>query len=445
MRKMKHYSQKRTFFRLIILVGVLAALALGVSSCNLPNLGGLLSPNSPTTIAEAADASPTPSPSATPNVPVLKARTLILWVPPIFDPNSGATAGNLFLSRLDEFNDRRPQTDIQVRVKSLEGQTGMLESLRITESAAPILKPDLIALPRSLMEQAFREGLILPLDDISGGLIENDWFNYALDLSRVDQSTAGFPFAGDLLTLAYKSDTGEDPPPDWDSLIASQKALAFPASDSKSLVSLAFYQSLGSPLLDESGSYILTGESMLEVLSFYQKAQTAGVMPYWLTQFETDQQAWQSYQDRQSTLALSWTSIILGSESPNISLAAMPTKEGKAFSYASGWVWCLVQSDPETEGIAAELAEFLTADSYLADWGKEAGFLPVQPSALTSWSEMPYYATLQKLLPAAVLIPSNDLQAELGPEIRNAVVAVLKDQADPQAALEALLGQIPAP
>jgi len=426
------------------MVGALAALALVVSSCNLPDLGGLLGSDSPTIIPEAA-ASPSPNPSATPNIPVLQSQTLILWVPPIFDPNSGTTAGNLFLSRLEEFSSRRPQTDIEVRVKSLEGQYGLLESLRITESAAPILKPDLIALPRSLMEQAFREGLIIPLDDITGELLSSDWFDYALDLSRIDQSIIGYPFAGDLLTLAYKNDTGENPPPDWDSLITSQKALAFPASDSRSLVSLAFYESLDSPLLDESGSFVLSGETILEVLSFYQKAQTAGVMPYWLTQFETDQQAWQSYQERQSTLALSWTSIILGSESPNTSLAALPTKDGKPFSYARGWIWCLVQSDPESEGITSELAQFLIADTYLSAWGKEAGYLPVQPSALESWSEMPYYATLQKLLPAAVLIPGNDLLADLGPEIKNAVVAVLKDQVTPEAALDALREQIPSP
>jgi len=439
MEKLENQSQKRTFFRLIIVIGILAIMAFGISSCNLPNLGGLFGSGDPTEIPDSLVNLATPSPSATPKVPVVQSRTIIVWVPPQFDPNSGTTAGNLFLSRLEEFSTRRPQTEIQVRVKHLEGNYGLLESLRVTGSAAPIIKPDLIALPRSLMEQAFREGLIMSLDDLAPDLSENDWFDYALDLSMVDGSRIGLPFAGDLLTLAYQNENEESPPPDWDALLASQKALSFPASDSSSLVTLAIYQSLGGVLIDENGSYFLDADIMQEVLTFYQQGQAAGVMPYWLTQFENDQQAWQSYLDRQSTLALSWSSIILGSDSSNTSLAAMPTKEGKAFSYADGWIWCLVHSNSTDESVTVELAEFLTAESYLSTWGTNAGYLPVQPGTLSSWSETSYYSTLQQLLPAAVLLPENSLIAELGPGIRTAVVSILKDQVEPEAALEVLL------
>ena len=445
MEQLKNYSQKKTFFRLIAVIGFLALFVFGISSCNLPDLGGLLSSNTPTDLPESALVSPTPIASATPEVPVLQSRTIIVWVPPQFDPNSGTTAGNLFLSRLDEFSNRRPQIEVQIRVKPLEGKYGLLESLRITGSAAPIIRPDLIAFPRSLMEQAFREGLILPLDDIQSDLPDNELYNYALDLARVDENTAGIPFAGDLLTLAFKNDNGFNPPPDWESLLLYQKALAFPASDLKGLITLAYYQSLGGELIADNGSYQLTGDKMLEVLSFYQRAQSSNVMPYWLSQFETNQQAWQSYLDRQSTLSLSWSSIILGSDSANTSLAAIPTKEGKVFSYADGWVWSVIPSDLEYESVALELAEFLTAESYLSVWGIEAGYLPVQPASLASWSEKPFYPTLQKLLPAAVLIPSNKLIAELGPDIRTAVVSILKDQVDPEVALAVLLEEIPAP
>ena len=62
---------------------------------------------------------------------------------------------------------RRPQTDIQVRVKELSGEQEFLELLRTTRDAAPLILPDLIALPRSLMEEATNKGLVLPLEDIS--------------------------------------------------------------------------------------------------------------------------------------------------------------------------------------------------------------------------------------------------------------------------------------
>jgi ABC-type glycerol-3-phosphate transport system substrate-binding protein len=158
-----------------------------------------------------------------------------------------------------------------------------------------------------------------------------------------------------------------------------------------------------------------------------------------LTQFETDQEVWVSYQDRQATLAVTWSSTYFGSNSPNTALAAIPTKEGKPFTYASGWVWCVVPSTPEAVEGAVQLAEFLTRENFLSTWALEAGYLPVWSSGLNNWSETVYYATFNQLLPSAVLIPDLDLLTILGPEVRQAVVAVLKDQAVPAEALLPLL------
>ena len=314
-----------------------------------------------------------------------------------------------------------------------------MESLQLTDSAAPILMPDLIALPRSLMEQALADGLIIPIDDYTESLTEDDWFDYAADLARVEEQVVGIPFAGDMMTLAYKNDTGESPPPDWNAVLNIDRAMSFPASDPRALVTLALYQSLDQDLRDENGKPILVRGPMLEILSYYQAAQAANVMPYWVTQFETDQQAWDSYQTRQSTLAITWTSLVLGSESPNTSLAAIPTKDGTGFSYADGWVWCVVPSVPDTESYAVELAEFLTDSSYLGAWSLESGYIPVRPSDLEKWSDTPYYPTLNQLLPFSQLVPDLELQSTLGPEIRDAVVSVLKDQVDPGDALEVLM------
>ena len=442
MDKSDNYGRRKTFIRLMIGIGFLVLLVVGISSCNFPDL---ISGNPPTEYPGEADISPTPAPSSTPNVPGSQSKDLIIWVPPQFDPGDGSTASNLFLSRLDEFTSRRPQTDIQVRVKALSGEQDLLETLRTTRDAAPLILPDLIALPRSLMEEAIDDGLVLPLNDVTDVLDEDDWYSYAADLSRVNDQVTGIPFAGDVLVLAYKNDTGETPPPDWNAVLKTKKALAFPASDPRSLVTLAHYQSLGQDIIDETGEVVLLEEPLMEVLRYYQQAQAANVMPYWLTQFETDDQAWQSYQERQSTLAITWSSILLGSESTNTELAAMPTKEGKAFAYAEGWVWCVVPSDPDTEQAAIELAEFLTTDSYLLTWSIEAGYLPVRPSGLEGWLEETSYSTISQLLPAAVLIPDIELSKDIGLDIRDAVVAVLKDQVDPSTALAELMESTQVP
>jgi len=445
MKRPDNYSKNRDFLRLIPGVVVIALVVFGISSCNFPNLGGIFPSISATEIPGDAIASPTPRPTATQNIPVVQSQTLIIWVPPQFDPAEETTAGNLFLSRLDDFKERRPQTEIQVRVKPTTGDFSILESLRVTDLAAPLIMPDLIALPRSLVEQAFRQDLILPLDGYTDSIIENDWYDFALDLALVDGEIAGIPFAGDLMVLAYKDDTGEVPPPDWDAVISAQATMAFPAADPRGLVTLAQYQSVSGELPGTDPEVLIQEESLLQVFTYYQEAQAANVMPYWLTQFETDEQAWGSYQDRQSTMAITWSSFIIRGESANTSLAAVPTKEAKPFSYADGWVWCVIPSNLETEQEAVELVEFLTNSSYLNIWGGEAGYLPVRPSGLDSWKESPYYITLQQLLPAAVLLPGNGLLNDLGPEIRDAVISVLKDQIEPAQAMSTFMEGIQSP
>jgi hypothetical protein len=244
------------------------------------------------------------------------------------------------------------------------------------------------------------------------------------------------------MVLAYRDNTGETPPTNWNTLLEDQRVVSFPASDPGGLVTLAWYQSLGGELQGEDGEPTLDGDLMLQVLNFYQQAQDANVMPYWLTQFETVEQAWASYLERQSTLAITWTSYLLGSDSANTTLAALPTKDDRAFSYAEGWIWCVVPSDLETEQFSLELAEFLSESEFLSSWALEGGYLPVRPSSLETWIDTSYYHILERLLPAAVVVPEGDLGFSLGQPVRDAAVQVLKDQIEPDAALESLLEQV---
>ncbi len=442
MKKPENPGRRRIYLRIFLIFGILGSMMIGISSCNFPDIGDIFPFNEPTQIPSGDQPTATPQPSPTPGIIPIEPRNLTLWLPPHLDPESGTTAGNLLSARLEDFEAAQGQTDIRVRIKSLSGEFGLLESLKLIDSTAPLLKPDLIALPRYLLEEAYRDGLIIPLDEYLDIKAEGDWYDYALELAMVEEQTAGIPFAGDLMVLAYRDNTGETPPTNWNALLDTQRAVSFPASDPGGLVTLAWYQSLGGELRGEDGEPSLDRELMLQVLNFYEQAQNANVMPYWLTQFETVEQAWASYLERQATLAITWTSNLLGSESPNTILAALPTKDDRAYTYAEGWVWCVVPSNSETELFAHDLARFLSESEFLSSWALEGGYLPVRPSSLESWSETPYFNTLERLLPAAVLVPDEELVAAIGPAIRDAVVQVLKDQVDPKIALETLLGKV---
>jgi ABC-type glycerol-3-phosphate transport system substrate-binding protein len=208
------------------------------------------------------------------------------------------------------------------------------------------------------------------------------------------------------------------------------------------LVTFAYYESLLGERRSEDPQIQLEGDILEEVLTFYRDAQTANVMPYWLTQLETDLQAWESYQDRQSTLALTWSSQYFSSDSPNTGLAPIPTREGKAFSYATGWVWCVVVSDLETELAAVELIEYLVEDNFLAAWTAESSYLPVRTTGFENWSEDAYPLVFQKILPSVILPPQHQNLNQLGPLVRDAVVAVLKDQSDPAQVTADLLDRL---
>src|SRR4030065_148021 len=71
-----------------------------------------------------------PAPSATETArPATEARILRVWLPPQFDPNAGTASANLLQQRLADFEAQHPGVEIEVRVKSEEGEANMLNAL----------------------------------------------------------------------------------------------------------------------------------------------------------------------------------------------------------------------------------------------------------------------------------------------------------------------------
>ena len=101
------------------------------------NIASLLSTPEPATVTDStvtAIVTPTisPTPSATPGGP----HILRIWVSPQFDPAAETPAGTLLQERLDEFMARRPDLQIEVRVKAESGPASLLNSLTATRAAA---------------------------------------------------------------------------------------------------------------------------------------------------------------------------------------------------------------------------------------------------------------------------------------------------------------------
>jgi ABC-type glycerol-3-phosphate transport system substrate-binding protein len=373
--------------------------------------------------------------------------TLRLWLPPEFDPYSASPAGDLLKARLEEFTAQNPGVNIEIRLKAVQGAGGLLESLVTTNAAAPLALPDLVALPRPLLESAALKGLIYPYNTDNLSLDSADWYEYARQLGTLQTTQFGLPFAGDALVLAYRPDV-VTPARDWQAMLEGSHLLVFPAADPNAYVTLAFYLAQGGQLQDEQGRPALTEAALLNVLEYYQQAALVNLMPFWLTQSETDGQAWATFTAEQHPMLITWLSFYLATQNTaaaNLALAPLPTSDGTSFTLATGWNWALASQSPLRRELSTQLAEFLVDETFLAAWTQAAGYLPPYPGALESWTNSTLRIPAGQIARSAQLVPPTEILASLGPLLEQATVSVLKAESTPPSAVQIALEQLSTP
>lgn len=402
----------------------------------------------PATVQTLPESSPTPLITPNPTDASPGHVTLRVWVPVQFDPSSGTEAGDLLLSRLNDFMEQHPGVRIEIRLKALEGPGGLLESLVAASAAAPLALPDLIALPRPMLESAALKGLLYPYEDMSELMSDEGWYDYVRQLAYLQESVYGLPFAGDALVLIYRPAAMDVPPRDWESTISFGNPLAYPAADPQALFTINQYQAAGGAVWDNQGRPALDETILTQVLAFYQQASQAGVMPVWLTQLESDQQVWQAFSEEQAPMTAAWASSYFNqsfSLSFETNLAPQITFDGSVYTLATGWVWAMASPDPARRSMATELAQFLVEAQFLGEWTNAAGFLPPHTDSLAVWGDDQIRPLIGRISLTAQLVPSEDLLSTIGPALENSVVLVLKQQADPQAAAKMAVEQVNQP
>ena len=425
---------KRLFGALLILLLVgcspllsgLQALSSGadstpvVSSPTPPEASGL-----PETQTEEA---PTSQPAQKTALPTASETSSVLtvWLPPQFDPQAGTPAGELLKARLQAFLDDHPGLQLDVRLKALEGPGGMFDALVTASGAAPQALPDLAALPRPILEKAALKGLLYTFDGLTSVLSQEDWYGYARELARLQQSTFGLPFAGDALVFIYQPLEGKEPPRTWGRLLEYPGTWGFAAADPEALFTLALYQGLGGKIQDAQGRPALDGKVLSDVLTFYINALQAGQVSDRLAQFETQEQVWKAYQEGQFPMAVTWASPALTAQ--RAALISLPTQTGTAYTLATGWCWALANPQSQKRALSAELAEFLVEGDFLAQWSEAGGFLPPRGDALDGWQSAARRDLAVELSTTAHLAPSADILSTLGPVLQRAVLQVLRQE-----------------
>lgn len=421
---------------------LLAAVLLLASGCSLLSLQETPAPTPAAAVtetktpAEITQEPPAPAATATPASPTLDTSqiTLRVWVPPQFDPYNGTPAGELMRLRLADFAVLYPGMRIEVRVKALDGPGGLLDSLASASAAAPAAAPDLIALSRMMMESAALKGLLHPYDGLSLSLEGDGWFDYSRQLAGIQGSTFGIPFAGDSLVLIY--DPATPAPSQLETLLNSPTMIAFPTTDPQALLTLALYMAAGGTIQDEQGRPHLDAAILEQVLSFYSRAAQINLL---LPQVNSPADALTSFIEGRVDFAAVWASDAFPAASElgdAAAIAPLPTLAGNPFSLANGWVWALSSSQPERQGYAVELAEFITDPEFLTQWTRAARGLPVQDASLAAWDGSPQLPVVEQVARNSVLIPSVDVLLTLGPVLHQAALDVMSQQMDPKAAAE---------
>jgi multiple sugar transport system substrate-binding protein len=412
------------FLRLLLLI----TLATAVACSQLPLIQEPLDPTATPTVPP----SPTPRTIPTPEIsdsdlPV----TLRIWLPPEFDPNSGTDAGDLLQARLNEFAARRPLLRLDIRIKEINETAEILESLTATAAAAPSALPDLIALPRQVLEEAALKGLLHPYEGLSTSLEDQNWFEYAREMARIQNSTFGIPFAGNALIMIYREEEIPEPPRSWNDAVEIPWTTAFPAADPNSLFTLTLYMASGGSVQDEQGRPHLEAKQLAEVYGFYQQAQQISPAPAWLTQTETFQNVWTIYQNQEANMAAVWAHQYYLERPGGTATAFVPTKNGLPYSLASGWVWAMANNQPEKQDLAVQLAEHLTEPPFLARWNAAAGYLPPHRSALIGWLTPSDQNFARQLQTSAHLIPSTDILSSISSPLKQGALQSLRLQGDP--------------
>jgi len=399
---------------LIISLGLL----FSAGCASLEPLLASLTPRTPVPTKQAATSTPpvidTETPPARPAAPVLR-----VWLPAEFDLTAENDPAKLLEQRFAEFEDQHPGLKLEVRLKRLDEEHDVVNLLSLTGIAAPEALPDLILLSRHDLEAAALKGLLHPVDGLSASLEGPNWYVYAQQLARIQNTGYGLPFAGDALALVYYPELGTMVT--WDDVLTSKGQLVFPAGNPLGLIGLSLYASAGGEIVDTQGLPALDVEALTRVLTLVDEGVAKDVFPPSLVNVTTEAQTLQIYRMGSANKGIIW--ILNYRPSEDGAITPLPGLGEAPYSYATGWIWSLAGANPENQQLAVELAEFLVEDEFIGEWTRATGYLPTRPSSVEESDR-----TLTAILESAHPIPSNEVLTVLGPLMQEALTRVLNGE-----------------
>ncbi len=420
----------RTIARISLQLSIVhCALFILAAACVSPTSTPTQPAPGPTATPTSVLANSTALPASTPSE---TAQVLRLWLPPQFAPDESTPSGKVLLAQLAAFEESSGWR-VEVRVKKLAGQGGLLDHLRTSLTVAPSVSPDVIALDSVMLAAA--ADTIQPLTTISDAEV-SDYYPFATNAARVNDTLMALPFAADALGYAYSTSAYTLTPQSWADLDIESGLVWLPLNDPTALITLQQYVALGGALTDETGQPTLNAPLLAQVLADYQVMQGASLLPVDVLAAANLDASWTAYRDGRATGAAALFSQYLADRSrvTATSFTFIPVRGGNRATFARQWNYALVAVDPTRQAAALDLMRWLTAPDNVGAWTLAANVLPARAQALNAWSDTTLATAADRLLNAAQPEPAPSVLSVVGPPVTAAVQAVLNGQASPESA-----------
>ncbi len=424
---------------------ILLFLLIILTACNSQTASPtpLLKASPPAPTPALANASPAP-PTYVPTVQAASAITLTVWAPEEFTTEA-AQGGQVLQQQIEAFASEHPTIHVNYVLKSSYGQGGLLDFLLQVQSLVPARLPDIVVLDSREVDAAANAELLQPLEqDLPAGAMV-DLLPPAQKLARYAGHWLVLPWTLDVEHLAYNKQAVAAPPSTWDKMLASDATLAFAGDDDEAFL-FQYLQNHGRlPVVKQSSP--LDVSVITAVLTFFQKARAANLVPDSALAIKSAHDVWPLFADGQTPLAEVDASDYLanGARVANAGYAPLPTQDGSASALVSSWNYAIVTSDPERHAAAAELLDWLDDPARLAEWAGAAHLIPARRSAFVQAVAPSDYADfLRNLIANGLVAPTFAERAPYEAGWHSALQAVLRGQSTPsEAAVKA--AQAPAP
>jgi multiple sugar transport system substrate-binding protein len=370
-----------------------------------------------------------PKPSATPSI---TAGELVIWLPALF-AEDGSEGWAVLEEYIKSFEEQNPGCTVIVRQKDSVVKNSLVNSLALASAVAPNSVPSLALLNRHDLEIAAAQGLVSPLakDTMQA---DTDWYEYARSLALYQDQLFGLPIAGDSLVLVYNSQlvTADQASSidSWNTLLSLEKPVAFNSADSQARFPLTVYLSAGGIVQDEDQQPALSIPVLTEVYRIFAQGKFNGVFPAWTAEVQNDEEAWLRLRYGEADFLVTTVSSYMENRSADFLAVPLPALSTGNYALADGWMWAVTDLDPQRRETAEKLAVFLSSTEFLAEWTQAAGFLPVRPSAMVSWSTQSVKTFFGKVILSLQQMPPADVQDILSVPLYEGALKVIESGED---------------